>query len=380
LKMYTKYLFFLSLILLVNCALRKIPSSSEINPYWKKVELPFNLNSWGIMNLDFFDTVNGWAVGIEGLYSKNNRKGFILKFDGSSWNFCDLPEISNDWILWGIKVINPYNIWAVGADFKNNSENPDALIIHYNGTIWEKTIPDDSKENIKGIIKSIDFSNDSQGWAVGTQSNRGVILNYKNSEWKIYQFEKRKYAYWGLTSVVFDKGNSWWISGWDISSGFLGFLLKFENNEWVEKFPEKIDFEYSINSFYFVSPNDGWAAGRYQITGNLSKGLILRYENNTWYKWGLAGHPFNDVEFFSVFPIQNNELWAAGGIDLPYIAHYRNISKEYEGEFINLKIKNGIIRSIYFTSKNTGWAAGADFSSGESKSTGLILKYEKLPL
>ena len=69
-------------------------------------------------------------------------------------------------------------------------------------------------------------------------------------------------------------------------------------------------------------------------------------------------------------------MWAAGGVDLPYIAHYQNISNKYEAEVINIPVKNGIIRSLYFISENIGWAAGADFSKGEHNPTGLILKYE----
>lgn len=95
-------------------------------------------------------------------------------------------------------------------------------------------------------------------------------------------------------------------------------------------------------------------------------------------KWSVAGHPFNDVEFFSIFPTEGAKLWAAGGLDLPYIAAYKNIYTEYEGEYIILPVKLGIIRSLYFTSEDVGWAIGADFSEGVSNPKGLILKYENL--
>jgi len=360
----------------LNCSSKREPLSNELTPHWSSENVITDLTNWGLLDAAFTSGNAGWAVGIENFSSSNNRRGVLLKYNGSQWNEETINGISTDWLLTSIKAISNSDIWVAGADYERDKNNPEALILHYDGLNWEKIIPRPDTDNIEGYIKSIDFSPSGEGWAAGTYHANGLLLKYENSSWRKFLFERPPFSYWGLTTISYDLGNTWWLSGWEIASDLLGFMYKFVNGEWVQENPLKIDYEYSINSFFFNSPSDGWAAGRYQIAGNLSRGLIMRYENNQWYKWGLAGHPFQDVEFFSVFPTPGNRLYAAGGVELPYIAYYTDIFSSKDGDYVNLSIKDGIIRALHFVSENEGWAIGTDLSKGIENATGLILKYE----
>jgi len=364
------------IIILFNCAKEKEPYKYEVDPDWSIVNLSLNKSNWGIMDMDFASEHEGWAVGIENLNSENQR-GFILHYNGAQWTEIVLPGISDNWVLWDVTIINTTDIWAAGADYSTDSDDPDVLMLHYKGTGWEKVFPTTDSETFKGLIKRADFSSPDEGWAVGTYQYKGLILKYENSKWSKFEFERAPFEFWGLTAIGYDKRGNWWLSGWESGSAYLGFIYKLENHEWIEYFPERVDYEYSINAFHFNSANDGWAAGIYQMTGNLTRGIILRLDNDVWYKWGVAAHPFENVEFFSILPLSGEILWAAGGINIPYVALYTNTSTRYEGDVINLPVKDGIIRSIYFSSAYSGWAAGSDFSRGENNPVGLLLRYEK---
>ena len=119
-----KYKLFKIIIIisLINCSSKIEPVNNELNPYWNVVNLSLNLSNWGIMDMEFLSGDNGWAVGIEHVTSDEDQKGFILNYDGSRWSVVTLPEISSNWILWGIKIVSASDIWAVGADYHNNKE------------------------------------------------------------------------------------------------------------------------------------------------------------------------------------------------------------------------------------------------------------------
>src|SRR5215213_7089057 len=105
---------------------------------WNSV-IPLDLQSnISLVDIDFADKDNGWAVGCD--YSETDPakyKGVLLRWNGESLeNVSLLNSLAREnFCLKSIDVVSATNVWAVGQEFYNKG-----VTLHWNGTSW-KEIP-----------------------------------------------------------------------------------------------------------------------------------------------------------------------------------------------------------------------------------------------
>jgi hypothetical protein len=82
---------------------------------WTSVNpLPEVSSDWGLLDVRFRDSDNGWAAGPD----SSNKRGVILQFSGGSWTSSSpLADVSSEWDLSGIQSKESDDGWAVGRDY-----------------------------------------------------------------------------------------------------------------------------------------------------------------------------------------------------------------------------------------------------------------------
>ena len=55
------------------------------------------------MAVQFTSSENGWAVGID--YA--NKRGVLLHYSDGNWASVASPDVSTDWLLWGVSFASP---------------------------------------------------------------------------------------------------------------------------------------------------------------------------------------------------------------------------------------------------------------------------------
>jgi hypothetical protein len=116
-----------------------------------------------------------WTIG----FSQNSltivgKDGTILNWDGALWTQQTSPTSETLWGVWGSAKDD---LWAVGG---NGDDSSEAVLIHYNGTTWEKvTLPQLQKENVFAFFKV---------WGTGANNvyvvgQHGVVLHWNGTDW-----------------------------------------------------------------------------------------------------------------------------------------------------------------------------------------------------
>lgn len=233
----------------------------------------------------FHNTLNGWAVGDNGvlLFTLNG---------GKTWNPCRSSLPAN---LRGVFFNNERQGWVVG-DSKGAGE------IHRTidgGQSWQL------QKRIEGFelsgLHSIWFADGKAGWAVGEAQQggvvQGVIFATKDGgiHWELqYQAERRST---GLNAVKFVGAQRGWVVGHNV-------ILHTENGGqlWHEQYYGDGEYFFDVD---FVNSNEGWVVG--------SDGSQL-YTGNGGGVWQAGNLPsgYRNVWLASVRFINSSRGWIAG--------------------------------------------------------------------
>jgi len=356
----------------------------EIESHWVKESIPDIGNNWALLDLDFIDSGSGWAVGTKGYVAELPEGGVILKYDGSTWNEMSLPEVSSNWSLMGIDMISDYEGWAVGGDF-SLQDTVRAVILHYNGTNWEKVYPDYNGKNYYCLLNSVSFGASEEGWAVGNTFfnpsgsfvKSGVVLRFRDNEWAGVSSPVNNgyYADCGYYNVVFDSKTDGWFSGYDDVFDVQANLYHFRSSSWLLETSLAAGDYYHIQRIVYDKDGGVWGVGQDQIQiSNLAPvGLVIEYTPDGWMALPKFSDPGVPVEFYGIAPIDKNNIWVGGGNSNMYLLWYNG----EQWHQVNLEEKQGVIIDIIFPSSEKGWAIGIDYTHGFDDGRGIIYHYDE---
>lgn len=276
-------------------------------------------NYW-FSSIYFIDENTGWAVG---------DKGIILHTEDGGTNWFKQHH-QDSLLLSSIYAINNQNVFAVGSVIKGYSIYDRSGIIFRTtngGQTWSKQ-PFDTLYG----FNSITFVNDSIGWISGTES---LLKTYdKGITWHKVPLETEPPG----GKIQFINENVGWIGG----------TLKTVDGgkNW---FPQIIPIT-SLNSFYFINTEVGWAAASYNGSNNILK-TTDGGENWTLYSITPPGYNFS-IQF-----INETTGWISG-----YSNSIRSsiIIKTTDGGNIWYDQQSPAtnLSYIYLINETTGWAVG----------------------
>lgn len=134
---------------------------------WNVVSSPTppNSSATSLEAVTALSTNNVWAVGINYLSSGSVTEGTLMEhWDGVSWSIVSSPnrDVFND--LYGVTALSSTNIWAVG--YSTASYAPEVTLIEqWNGTSWNiVSSPNADTDNELHAATSV---SDGRVWAVG---------------------------------------------------------------------------------------------------------------------------------------------------------------------------------------------------------------------
>jgi hypothetical protein len=233
----------------------------------------------------------------------------------------------------GVFFLNPSLGYAVGCDY----------ILKYDGTAWKVNYKYPEKEGKKiGHLYDVWFTGANKGWAVGVwydegiKIRKGLIMHYDGFSWReIDNIAGSK----EWECVFFLDENTGWVGGYGIA--------RWDGNEW--HYETDVGF---ITDMYFNSPTDGWAVSKYSER-------IYHYDGTKWTRvhddpWG--------IKLYSVFFTSPDRGWAAGWYCISGTqSNILGYKKGRWGYYREAPWTEGIRRDIYglhFSDPGNGWAVG----------------------
>jgi hypothetical protein len=161
------------------------------------------------------NAVDAWAVG---------DGGTIVHWNGQSWS----PMTSNtNAPLYAVQVFNDNMGFAAGGTGSQGT------VLMLNGTTWAQYTnfqfgTGNTTSNLNSIIYSMSFSNESAGWAVGSN---GMVMYWSGSVWEC-NAQVTDVDLKGVSIVHNDGGST---QAWTV--GNSGKILAFNGTNWVPEFP-----------------------------------------------------------------------------------------------------------------------------------------------
>ncbi|HEX9988297.1 MAG TPA: hypothetical protein VGE45_07455 [Chloroflexia bacterium] len=239
-----------------------------------------------------------WAVGA---YSEDGVlfNTLAMRWDGTAWQLSPPPnpgQFGN--ILNDVAAISADNVWAVGNYLTHEYQDGHMLILHWDGSQWERVpTPPRSTHNLLALKA---FGKDDI-WAAGTQ-----VLHWNGSQWSIAPVPE---AYSGgyFDAIAAASPNDLWVLGND---GNDAVYLHWDGTAWSGgKTPKLADGPYPHDA-EALSVDAVWAVGEY-ADNPLDRQMLLLHWNGE--AWNTSPNPLpgKDTRLQALTSI-GDTLWAVG--------------------------------------------------------------------
>ncbi|NQU88035.1 MAG: T9SS type A sorting domain-containing protein [Mariniphaga sp.] len=305
---------------------------------WQYVELPVPI-SLDLNSLYYTQQGKGCIVGDHGL---------ILST--SNWeNQWEQNSEGNTGVFYSIDFPDNTNGWAVGSEtYLTGWIGWGSTIVHTSdgGTTW-----DEQNSNISGPVQSVSFIDAYKGWAVGNSNDTAYIINTTNGgeEWLIQKWDTG----YSLNEVCFlDESNGWVVGGYSDGYGNNEGKIFKTSNGGITWGQQDCDTCKSLYSVYFTDPDNGWIVGSsiYNTTDG-GQNWTEQFYNTSGYT--LESVFFTDTE--NGWAVGNK--WSSGGI----LIHTSDGGSNWSSELFNTKLcsvyfhdhENGLISGLYGTILHT---------------------------
>ncbi len=232
----------------------------------------------GLHSVSFLNQDQGWAVG---------ERGAVVKYEAGRWVSARSGTYQ---LLSDVTMLSVDNVWAVGGDdyFEPDrlDEQQQRLILHFDGSKWEKVI-----DTVNWSLQSIIF-NSNGGWAVGRM---GTFMHFDGTTWidRGVAGEKTDYN-WDqtFTAIVSVPDQDYLIAG----------------TNWVARI-----VEISESGWRVVKPGTGFASvdgvGTELLWAVGSKQEIIHFDGHTWVP--ISSIP-NAGNLTALLVRQESDIWAGG--------------------------------------------------------------------
>ena len=283
-----------------------------------------------------------------------------LEYTDTGWDLADVPSFSSEWDLSGIHFPSATEGWAVGGD------GTKGVLLHYSGGAWTSVTPPDIGS--EWDLEAVHFTSASNGWAIGGGRNEAVFLHYSRGKWTSVTPPSGS-ANWWVYGIQFTSAAEGWAVGDDLAYQ-RGLLLHYSRGKWTSVTPPSVSSNWFLRRVHFTSRREGWAVG---MDSEHNMGVLLHYSGGQWTSvsppsiggnWGLRG-----VHFTSA-----NEGWAVG-VDS---TNRRGLLLHYSGGTWTSVTPPAVssdwdLWSVQFTSADEGWALAFD----QINSRGVLLRYSE---
>ena len=214
-------------------------------------------NSWNNINLPASKGLNALYFSPEGKGCLVGNHGIVLNTTNweDQWN---LNSQGNYLWFYSIDFPDNTNGWAVGCEgFSSWWGGYGSSIVHTSdgGTTWIE-----QNSNISGPVQSVSFVDSNTGWAVGNSNDTNFIINTTNAgeEWLIQKWDTG----YSLNEVCFlDESSGWVVGGYYDGYGNSEGKIFTTSNSGITWEQQGCDTCQFLNSVYFTDADHGWVVG-----------------------------------------------------------------------------------------------------------------------
>jgi photosystem II stability/assembly factor-like uncharacterized protein len=295
-------------------------------------------DSWENIDLPASKGLNALCFTPEGKGCLVGSHGIVLSTTNweDQWN---LNSQGNYLWFYSIDFSDNTNGWAVGCEGVNSYWGDyGSTIAHTSdgGTTWVE-----QNSNISGPVQSVSFANSNTGWAVGNSHLRdsSYVINTTNGgeEWLIQRWDTG----YLLNEICFlDESNGWAVG---VHYGYNGYnegrILKTGDggNTWEQ---QDCDTCHGLNSVFFVDSDNGW------VVGNSIYNTTDGGQNWTEQFYDTCGFTLE-----SVFFTDTENGWAVG---YKSSGHGIILHSTDGGSNWSFELFNKTLYSVHFTDKENG--------------------------
>ena len=130
--------------------------------------------------VDAYGPNDVWAVGRTS--SGFGESPLALRFDGTAWLEVGMPD-EVDGSLNDVAAIAPNDVWVVGSVGDPAASLERALVLHWDGQLWEEFDVQGTVGGGKAMLRDIDAVSSTDVWVVGYQHNQPLILRFDGQAW-----------------------------------------------------------------------------------------------------------------------------------------------------------------------------------------------------
>jgi len=270
-------------------------------------------------------TNNVWAVGHYLNTTLNAFQTLIEHYDGTSWTVVSSPNLSSfDNFLFAAAATSATDVWAVGFYYAVAGGVRNALIEHYNGSVWTAMAT-----NAPGATSlfGVSASSTSDAWVVGhlTGSVKQTFIEHWNgTAWSVVASPDQTLNDNFLEGVADLSTNAAWATGEykDPVSGALRTLVQQWNGTGWTIVPSPSvggtgsdDYLFSVSA---ASPTNVWAAGSayspvpQPSTGYVASQPLTEHWNGTQWSVFVSPTPSTWTELLAIATTGPTSVWTAG--------------------------------------------------------------------
>ena len=347
----------------------------------KTLALRYNGSAWSIVNsagngtlheVVAFSASDVWAVGADYDENTGTVSPVTGRWNGSSWSLGGGPALGpSSSTLFNVARGTSGDLWAVGKGRAAGSTVDEAYVAHRAASQWN-VVPDQTDGSMMNGLYGIDAVSSNDIWAVGSTgvSARTLIERWDGSNWNIVaspSVDPGSSYLWAVSGTSY---NNVWAVGHSKSGAAPGQTLAMRWNGTAWSIVASPNIGSGPNFLYGVaalSMNDAWAVG----SSSSGEPLVMRW-NGT--QWSVTATPDvgDEATLRDVYALSANAAWAVGS--------YRNGSNpeqtlvmRWDGTAwaqVTSPNTGGVanyLRAVTATSASDVWAVGSTGQNGSSQ-------------
>jgi hypothetical protein len=262
---------------------------------------------------------DAWAVG------SSASRTLILHWNGTAWQKVGSSFPGS---LSGVAAISPSNAWAVG------SNNGPSLILHWNGTAWKKMA-----RSFSGPLYGVAAISPSNAWAVGqAYPLKTLIVHWNGTAWSHVHSPSPRIGHLSnaLEGVAFSSGGTALAVGTGSNCGCGAgrtLIEKWNGHKWREVPTPTHSSSIWLFAVASLPTGRSWAVG---VNGSIAYPTttspeILQRAGSGWKRVGVPDLRDDHGQLRGLAAVSRSNVWAVGwlsidGTDRILIQHWNGTS------------------------------------------------------
>jgi hypothetical protein len=249
---------------------------------------------------------NAWAVG-DFSRGDGSPQVLIARWNGSTWRRATVPSITGGGSLYAVTATSARNAWAVGEAGDPNVGSTRTLIVHWNGSGWQRVPSPSTTSGVYTVLLGVAAVSARNAWAVGDSglATKTLVLHWNGVSWK--RVPSPSFAGGADFNGVAAAGGAVWVVGTVSSTPYRTLILRWERDHWVRVPSPSLAADGGGQLFAVAgSGKTAWAVG---YAGD--KTLVESWNGTAWTRVP-SPSPAGFDDLTGVAAVSARDAWAVG--------------------------------------------------------------------